>query len=52
MKVYDCAGELFDSGNVLSIFSTLDKANAALDEIKEDYTRKKYDYTIEEYEVE
>lgn len=50
-NVYDCAGELFDSGRVLSIFSTLEKANTALDEIKEDYTRKKYDYIVEEYEV-
>lgn len=51
-NVYDCAGELFDSGSVLSIFSTLEKANAAFENIEEDYTRKKRDYDIIEYEVE
>jgi len=51
-NVYDCTGELFDSGSIVSIFSTLEKANTAFENIEENYTRKKSDYDIVEYEVE
>lgn len=47
--VYDCSGAVFDTGRVLGVFLTyeLAKSNIPVDT----YTRKSYDYEIEEFTV-
>jgi hypothetical protein len=59
MKVYvvtadtvtDCSGEVFSDGYVIGTFSSYEKASSAIEAIEENYTRKRRDYDIEEFEV-
>jgi len=59
MKVYvlmanavtDVAGELLDSGGLIGVYATLERAEYIVSNIENTYLRKQYDYTIEEAEV-
>lgn len=49
--VTDVAGELFDAGGIYGVYLTKQAADSAWRGIEDTYTRKRIEYTVEEYEV-
>ena len=47
--VYDCSGEVFDTGCIIGVFSTYELAESNIP--ADNYTRKSNDYEIKEFTV-
>ena len=50
--ISDSFGELMDSGGVVAVFTSVDSANHYIDNVKETYMHRRYDYTVTELDLE